>query len=72
MDHDQTLTGTGLLLFTTISAVLVNLFPGINEMLSIITKIIPIISFILFVIINHSKIKEGWKTLFKKDATIND
>lgn len=66
MESDHTFVGTGLFLLTSLSAVSVNLFPDLNETLSIITKIIPIISFLLFVIINNKKIKEGWQNLFNK------
>lgn len=69
MESDHTFVGTGLFLLTSISAVTANLFPGLNETLSIITKIIPIISFLLFVIINNKKIKEGWKSLFDKNES---
>lgn len=68
MENEHTFIGTKLYVGTSLSAFVVNVLPGLNETLSVITKIIPIISFVLFVIMNNKKIKEGWNNLFKKNG----
>lgn len=49
------------LLLTGVFAVLSNFLHGIDLVLSIIAKLIPIISFVLFLLINHEAIVKNFK-----------
>lgn len=75
MTHDNgfsPLLNISLLLITGVGSLVANIFEHMNLFLSIITKIIPIISFVLYLIINLDRIKDGWKNLFKNGRTKNN